>query len=193
MYSATDCCLFHHPISFSRSKESTSYDMADFDQAAIFLYLDGHDPQSIQEQRRRLLKKKIPSMFHPVISYPLLHTKWAWPSFPCICICMPYINMLNRPVLCLILSWFRVFSSWCCLPSWDLFGNSPRVKSVTCNSPSLPFARAWSKRSYKYSFFQFLSHSFPPAPSRALCWIVAPYKHASRPPSVAIQVYCTCS
>jgi hypothetical protein len=37
-----------------------SYDMADLDQAALFLYLDGHDPQSIQEQRRRLLKKKSP-------------------------------------------------------------------------------------------------------------------------------------
>jgi hypothetical protein len=44
--------------STSMGKESTSYDMADFDQAAIFLYLDGHDPQSIQEQRRRLLKRK---------------------------------------------------------------------------------------------------------------------------------------
>ncbi|CAM0950869.1 unnamed protein product [Alopecurus aequalis] len=40
--------------SASMSKESTSYDMADFDQAAIFLYLDGHDPQSIQEQRQTL-------------------------------------------------------------------------------------------------------------------------------------------
>jgi len=33
-----------------RSKESTSYDMAEFDQSAIFLYLDGHD----QEQRQTL-------------------------------------------------------------------------------------------------------------------------------------------
>lgn len=40
--------------SSSMSKESTSYDMADFDQAAIFLYLDGHDQQSIQEQRQTL-------------------------------------------------------------------------------------------------------------------------------------------
>ncbi|KAI4991146.1 hypothetical protein ZWY2020_039517 [Hordeum vulgare] len=40
--------------SSSMSKESTSYDMADFDQTAIFLYLDGHDPQSIQEQRQTL-------------------------------------------------------------------------------------------------------------------------------------------
>uniref|UniRef100_A0ACD5Y331 Uncharacterized protein n=3 Tax=Avena sativa TaxID=4498 RepID=A0ACD5Y331_AVESA len=40
--------------STSMGKESTSYDMADFDQAAIFLYLDGHDPQSIQEQRQTL-------------------------------------------------------------------------------------------------------------------------------------------
>ncbi|KAJ1288568.1 hypothetical protein BS78_02G097800 [Paspalum vaginatum] len=33
-----------------RSKESASYDMAEFDQSAIFLYLDGHD----QEQRQTL-------------------------------------------------------------------------------------------------------------------------------------------
>uniref|UniRef100_A0A8R7UEU7 Uncharacterized protein n=1 Tax=Triticum urartu TaxID=4572 RepID=A0A8R7UEU7_TRIUA len=44
--------------SSSMSKESTSYDMADFDQTAIFLYLDGHDPQSIQEQRRKFSEKK---------------------------------------------------------------------------------------------------------------------------------------
>jgi len=41
------------PVSSTMSKESTSYDMAEFDQSAIFLYLDGHD----QEQRRMLPKK----------------------------------------------------------------------------------------------------------------------------------------
>ncbi|KAF0909780.1 hypothetical protein E2562_000103 [Oryza meyeriana var. granulata] len=40
--------------SSSLSKESSSYDMADFDQAALFLYLDSHDQQSIQEQRQTL-------------------------------------------------------------------------------------------------------------------------------------------
>ncbi|KAM0864865.1 hypothetical protein ACQ4PT_043638 [Festuca glaucescens] len=40
--------------STSMSKEPMSYGMADLDQAALFLYLDGHDPQSIQEQRQTL-------------------------------------------------------------------------------------------------------------------------------------------
>ncbi|XP_072148272.1 transcription factor TGAL7 isoform X2 [Setaria viridis] len=40
------------PASSTMSKESASYDMAEFDQSAIFLYLDGHD----QEQRRMLSK-----------------------------------------------------------------------------------------------------------------------------------------
>uniref|UniRef100_J3MW50 DOG1 domain-containing protein n=1 Tax=Oryza brachyantha TaxID=4533 RepID=J3MW50_ORYBR len=40
--------------SSSMSKESSSYDMADFDQASLFLYLDSHDQQSIQEQRQTL-------------------------------------------------------------------------------------------------------------------------------------------
>ncbi|XP_039794578.1 transcription factor TGAL7-like isoform X1 [Panicum virgatum] len=38
------------PASSTMSKESASYDMAEFDQSAIFLYLDGHD----QEQRQTL-------------------------------------------------------------------------------------------------------------------------------------------
>ncbi|CAN6204049.1 unnamed protein product [Urochloa humidicola] len=38
------------PASSAMSKESASYDMAEFDQSAIFLYLDGHD----QEQRQTL-------------------------------------------------------------------------------------------------------------------------------------------
>ncbi|KAK3132420.1 hypothetical protein QOZ80_6AG0521170 [Eleusine coracana subsp. coracana] len=41
--------------SSTMSKESaSSYDMAEFDQSAIFLYLDGHDQASIQEQRQTL-------------------------------------------------------------------------------------------------------------------------------------------
>uniref|UniRef100_A0A0D9XBZ8 DOG1 domain-containing protein n=1 Tax=Leersia perrieri TaxID=77586 RepID=A0A0D9XBZ8_9ORYZ len=41
--------------SSSMSKESSSYDMADFDQASLFsLYLESHDQQSIQEQRQTL-------------------------------------------------------------------------------------------------------------------------------------------
>uniref|UniRef100_A0A0E0EQ72 DOG1 domain-containing protein n=1 Tax=Oryza meridionalis TaxID=40149 RepID=A0A0E0EQ72_9ORYZ len=40
--------------SSSMSKESSNYDMADFDQASLFLYLDSHDQQSIQEQRQTL-------------------------------------------------------------------------------------------------------------------------------------------
>ncbi|KAG8056273.1 hypothetical protein GUJ93_ZPchr0002g25941 [Zizania palustris] len=41
--------------SSSMSKESSSYDMSDLDQqASLFLYLDSHDQQSIQEQRQTL-------------------------------------------------------------------------------------------------------------------------------------------
>ncbi|KAG8049519.1 hypothetical protein GUJ93_ZPchr0009g320 [Zizania palustris] len=42
--------------SSSMSKELSSYDddMADFDQASLFLYLDGHDQQSFQEQPQTL-------------------------------------------------------------------------------------------------------------------------------------------
>ncbi|KAL6598096.1 hypothetical protein ACP70R_046517 [Stipagrostis hirtigluma subsp. patula] len=40
--------------SSTMSKESGSYDMGEFDQSAIFLYLDGHDQTSIQEQRQTL-------------------------------------------------------------------------------------------------------------------------------------------
>ncbi|GJM99735.1 hypothetical protein PR202_ga16862 [Eleusine coracana subsp. coracana] len=47
--------------SSTMSKESaSSYDMAEFDQSAIFLYLDGHDQASIQEQRRMLSKPSFP-------------------------------------------------------------------------------------------------------------------------------------
>lgn len=37
-----------------RSKDPGAYDLGELDQA-LFLYLDGHDPSAIQEQRRERL------------------------------------------------------------------------------------------------------------------------------------------
>lgn len=157
--------------------------MAEFDQSAIFLYLDGHD-----QEQRRMLSKNLSLPISNCFSLFFTHKKVS-PFLPWICLCHLYMPAGPSVYLAAApfssVSWFLlVHAAFFLLRIWYFFAVW-RVWHVTDTLTMTAFARTWSKRSYKYSSFLFLTHSFPFAPSHVLCWIIAPEASPGR--------CCTCA